>query len=77
LPLTTKDFGTANPANLANPLQMDKNLVRAQPIPACAMNCGFRSVQELLEHSDIRTTMIYLQLARAMRGEIGSPLDDL
>lgn len=25
----------------------------------------------------IRTTMIYLQLARAMRGEITSPLDDM
>lgn len=36
-----------------------------------------RSVQELMGHADIRTTMIYLQLARAMRGEIGSPLDDL
>lgn len=36
-----------------------------------------RCVQELLGHADIRTTMIYLQLARAMRGEITSPLDDL
>jgi site-specific recombinase XerD len=36
-----------------------------------------RSVQELLGHSDLRTTSIYLQLARSMRGEITSPLDDL
>jgi site-specific recombinase XerD len=36
-----------------------------------------RSVQELPGHTDIRTTMICLQLARAMRGEISSPLDDL
>lgn len=36
-----------------------------------------RSVQELLGHAEIRTTMIYIQLARAMRGEISSPLDDL
>ena len=36
-----------------------------------------RSVQELLGHTDIRTTMVYIQLARAMRGEISSPLDDL
>ncbi len=36
-----------------------------------------RSVQELLGHVDLRTTMIYVQLARAMRGEISSPLDDL
>ena len=36
-----------------------------------------RSVLELLSHVDLRTTMIYVQLARAMRGAISSPLDDL
>lgn len=36
-----------------------------------------RSVQQLLGHADVRTTEIYTVLAKAMRGEIGSPLDDL
>lgn len=36
-----------------------------------------RSVQQLLGHADVRTTEIYTELAKAMRGEIGSPLDDL
>jgi len=36
-----------------------------------------RSVQEALGHADVRTTEVYTRLARAMRGEIRSPLDDL
>lgn len=36
-----------------------------------------RSIQGLLGHTDVRTTEIYTQLAKAMRGEITSPLDDL
>jgi site-specific recombinase XerD len=36
-----------------------------------------RSVQEFPGHADIRTTEIHVKLARAMRGEITSPLDDL
>ena len=36
-----------------------------------------RSVQQLLGHADVRTTEIYTVLAKAMRGEITSPLDDL
>jgi site-specific recombinase XerD len=36
-----------------------------------------RSIQGLLGHADVRTTEIYTQLARAMRGEITSPLDEL
>ena len=36
-----------------------------------------RSVQDLLGHVDLRTTQVYVALARSMRGEIASPLDDL
>jgi len=36
-----------------------------------------RSIQDLLGHADVRATEIYTQLAKAMRGEIASPLDDL
>jgi site-specific recombinase XerD len=36
-----------------------------------------RSVQEPLGHADVRTTERYTKLARAMRGEIRSSLDDL
>ena len=36
-----------------------------------------RSIQDLLGHADVRTTEIYTKLARSMRGEIVSPLDDL
>ena len=36
-----------------------------------------RSVQNLLGHSHVSTTEIYTELAKSMRGEITSPLDDL
>ncbi|MCB1226323.1 MAG: tyrosine-type recombinase/integrase [Verrucomicrobiales bacterium] len=36
-----------------------------------------RNIQQLLGHVDVRTTEIYTQLAKAMRGEITSPLDDM
>ena len=35
------------------------------------------SIQELPGHSDARTTEISTYVAKAMRREIGSPLDDL
>ncbi len=36
-----------------------------------------RSVQGLLGHADVRTTLVYTELARSLRGDIVSPLDDL
>ena len=36
-----------------------------------------RSIQQLLGHADVCTTEIYTNLAKAMRGEITSPLDNL
>ena len=36
-----------------------------------------RSIQEALGHANIRTTEIHTHVAKAMRGALGSPLDDL
>ncbi|MEQ1935485.1 MAG: tyrosine-type recombinase/integrase [Fimbriimonadaceae bacterium] len=36
-----------------------------------------RSIQGLLGPADVRTAEVYTVLAKAMRGEITSPLDDL
>jgi integron integrase len=36
-----------------------------------------RSIQEALGHGDVRTTEIYTHVVKAMRGDLGSPLDDL
>ncbi len=36
-----------------------------------------RSIQDLLGHAHVSTTEIYTELAKSMRGEITSPLDDL
>ena len=46
-------------------------------MPTLLEGADLRRIQEWYNHADIRTTMIYEQLARAMRGEITSPLDDL
>ncbi len=36
-----------------------------------------RSIQKALGHADIRTTEVYTHVVKAMRGSLGSPLDDL
>jgi len=47
------------------------------------MYCGtvlppdIRSLQGLMGHADVRTMQVYTEMARALRGEITSPLDDL
>ena len=40
-------------------------------------NYDIRTIQELLGHSDIRTTMIYTHVMEKNLRQIGSPLDTL
>jgi len=48
----------------------------AMPFALCAMRSSdIRTIQELLGHSDIRTTMIYTHVARKNTLGVKSPLD--
>jgi site-specific recombinase XerD len=39
------------------------------------MGYDIRTVQELLGHNDVETTMIYTQVLQSMAGKVVSPLD--
>jgi integrase len=41
------------------------------------MGFGIRTVQELLRHGDVSTTMIYSQVMKLSAGGAASPLDAL